>query len=120
MRKPPNTGKCIFALVAKSVLSAGLPSASFPFCSSFNVHIGSPYRFKRGELPEHFRQTLPLAGIFPLTDRQAESFKCQATRRKTGGSRGSATLHLRPMSETKGDRDLGPGGLLVTFRPHEK
>ena len=55
MRIPRIMEKFSFALVAKSVLSAGLPSASFPFCSSFSVHIGSPYRFKRGELPEHFR-----------------------------------------------------------------
>ena len=62
----------------------------------------------------------PLLGSLSLTGRQAEFFKSQSPRRRTGNSRGNAALHLHPMSEKRESRTVGSGDFLVTFCSHKK
>ena len=78
----------------------------------------------------------PIAAATPLKGRQAEFFKYQSTRsepRRISSSRGTATLHLHPMSANppprRRDRREAPRGrsgtpgssdFLVTFCSHKK
>ena len=88
------------------------------------------------DLRESFNSAFPIAASTSLKGRQAESFKYQSPRsepRRISCSRGTATLHLRPMSANPPPRRRalwaaprgrsgtpGSSDFLVTFCSHKK
>ena len=120
LRIPQITGAVCFAPVAQSVWLIALPtayrsSASLLACVSVVPAVSSAVSSRGSSV-----RRSPLLGSLSLTGRQPGSFNHQSPRRRTGYSRGTATLHVQPMFETKEVRDLGPGVLLGTFPTREK
>ena len=90
----------------------------------FSVVIAAPYRFKRSELPEFFRQTVPLADSTPRNRASAgvggpPGYRLDA--RRTCRPRGTQYSSLAPNVRDKGiPKPHGFGAFLVTFAARQK
>ena len=124
LENPPNDGGCFVLRPWRGLfcLPFCFPLTSLP--RLFQCGHRCPYRFKRSELPEFFRQTVPLADSTPRNRASAgvggpPGYRLDA--RRTCRPRGTQYSSLAPNVRDKGiPKPHGFGAFLVTFAARQK